>query len=123
MFADVDAMVVAFLDGIVSPDVAVLVPDPVPGEFLHVRRVGGGAANRVLDLATVTVTAWGEKRTSTVQASALAGQARDALLSLYTVMPLVRGVSELTAPYFDPDPDTGRARYTFTHRLSVRAHF
>lgn len=123
MFADVDAMVVAFLDGIVTPDVAVLLPNPIPSEFVHARRVGGAAVHRALEQATVTVTAWGGERTSTVAAAALAGQCRDALLGQYTLMPLIRGVSEVTAPFFDPDPDTGRARYSFTHRLSVRAHF
>mgnify|MGYP003422366021 CR=1 FL=1 len=123
MFADVDEMVVTFLDSIVTPDVATLWPNPLTGRFVRVVRSGGAAANRVLDRATVTVTCSGASKSDTVGSATLAGECRDALMNRYLEMPLVRGVEEMTAPYYDPDPDTGFSRHTFTHRLSVRAHF
>lgn len=126
MLPDVEEMVVAFLAGKLQPDVATRVPDPLPSRFVRVWRTGGVAVNRVLERATITVSAWaGEdgETAGTVAAAELAGQARDALLNDYLAMPLVRGVSEMTAPYYDPDPGTGCARYTFTHQLLVRAHF
>lgn len=123
MLPDVEAMVVEFLNGIVDPKVATRVPNPRPDEFVRAWRTGGGASNRVLETATITVQAWGKDPNDTVAAAALAGACRDALLNRYTEMPLVRGVSEVTGPYYDPDSGTGSARYTFTHQLSVRAHF
>lgn len=123
MLPDVEALVVAFLNGNLTPPVKTRVPNPRPDAFVRAWRTGGTAVNRVLERATITVQAWGADSNDTVAAAELAGQARHALLNAYTEMPLVRGVVEMTAPYYDPDPGTGIARYTFTHQLLVRAHF
>jgi hypothetical protein len=117
-FVDIEAVVVTFLDARVTPPVVTKVPASRPALFVRAWRTGGASANRVLDQPTITVQSWAA---SSVAASALAEECRRYLFDDYTAMPLVRGVSEITGPYFDPDPVTGVDRYSFTVQLSVRA--
>lgn len=119
-FPDAEAMVVAFLNDRVDPPVATKVGNPRPSRYVRVWRTGGSATNRVLERVQITVTCGAG---SSVTASQDAQSCRRALLNEYTAMPLVRGVTEITGPYYDPDPDTGTDRYSFTHELSVRATF
>ena len=121
MFADAEALVVQFLEGLLGDvPVATKVPNPRPATFVRAWRTGGAAVNRVLDRPLITVQAWGP---DSVTASKLAGRCRDMMLSASGRIPLVRLAGEPTGLYFDPDPDTGCDRYTFTHQLSVRATF
>lgn len=113
-----DGMVRSFLSAFTSAPVVVNVPKERPGTFVQARRNGGGSVNRVLDEPTVTVDCWAP---SGVAAAELAEDMRGAFLHDYTVMPLVRGVTEITGPYSTPDPDSGSPRYRFSVRLSVRA--
>lgn len=117
-FPDVEGMVIGFLTPRVDARVSTKVPNPRPDTFIRVWRSGGAALNRIYDLAHVTVTAWG---TSTVDAERRAAAARSALLSEASGMPLVRGTEEVGGLYYDPDPSTGKDRYTFTVMLRVRA--
>lgn len=117
-FPDVEALVGAFLRARIPVPVSTKVPSPRPTRFIRAWRTGGFASNRVLEDAQVTVTC---AAANTIQASGDARAARSLLLNDYTSMPLVRGVEEITGPYFDPDPDTGGDRYSFTVRLRVRA--
>lgn len=117
-FPDVDSMVLQFLTAALSVPVHTAVPKVRPAKFIVARRNGGGAANRILDLPTVTVDAWAS---DSVEAAELAEDARSALLHAYTSMPLVRGVEEITGPYSTPDPDSSSPRYRFSVRLRVRA--
>lgn len=118
MLPDVEAMVGAFLRSRMVPPVSTKVPNPRPARFIRAWRTGGAASNRVLEDAQITVTC---AAPNSVQASDDARAARTFLLNDYTAMPLVRGVEEVTGPYFDPDPDTGGDRYSLTVRLRVRA--
>lgn len=118
---DVESVVIEFLNNIVTPPVSSRVPSPRPTAFVRAWRTGGGAVNRVLERAQITVQAWGGTAADTVAASVLAQQCRTALLNDHSGMPLVRGVEEVAGLYFDPDPGTGIARYTFTVSLMVRA--
>ena len=118
-FLDVEAMLVPFLSGATGERWATMVPAERPAVFGRVRRTGGQAVNRVLERAQVTCTCSAQDSPA---AAAFAGKARTALLNASGALPLVRGVSEVVAPYSDPDPDTGEPRYSFTVILSVRAH-
>ncbi len=115
---DVEKLVGGFLRGKIGVHVGTKVPNPRPARFVRAWRSGGAAQNRVLDLPHVTVTTWG---TSTVDASNLATEARRALLNDHVELGPVRGVTEVGGLYYDPDPDTGIDRYTFTVQLRVRA--
>ena len=122
MFADIEPLVRTYLLGGAYSEGATVrtrVPNPRPKTFLRVWRTGGAAINRVLDEPLITVQSWSEE--SDDDASENANVARELLLNASAVMPLVRGVNEVTGPYYDPDPGTGTTRYTFTVRMRVRA--
>lgn len=115
-FPDSEVLAVGLLKATVAPvRVLTKVPATRPAEFVRVWRTGGAAANRVLDQPMITVQAWGPN------ADALARKCREAFLSNSSLMPLVRGVEEVTGPYQDPDPATNSDRVTFTVQLQVRA--
>lgn len=116
-FSDAESMIGAFLRGKLVPPVSTKIPNPRPVRFIRAWRTGGVALNRVLEQAQITVTC---TAASSVQASDDARAARSALLNDYTSMPLVRGVEEVSGPYFDPDPDTNEDRYSFTVRVTIR---
>lgn len=119
-FPDAEAMVrqhllsVAYREG---ARVFTRVPNQRPDNFLRVWRSGGAAMNRVVDMPLITVESWGEDDTI---AASNANLARERLLSHAVDMPLVRRVSERVGPYYDPDPVSGAARYSFTAELVVR---
>lgn len=115
-FADVEAMVVMFLATKLGVPVRTRVPNPLPSRFVRVWRSGGAAQHRALDVAQVTVTAWG---TDSVDASELAREAQALLLNDHSNMTLVRSATETGGLYYDPDT-TGADRYTFTVELRVR---
>lgn len=118
-FPDAEAMVRSFLAAKVAPvRVQTKVPANRPATFVRVWRTGGAAVNRVLERPLITVQAWD---TNSVAAIELAGKCRHSLLNHSAEIPLVRAVEEVTGPYYDPDPDTGIDRYSFTVQLSVRA--
>ncbi len=117
-FPDSEATVGTFLRARVSVPVVSKVPATRPTKFVRVWRTGGAALNRVLDRPIITVQAWAP---DDGQASELANACRQLLFNDYTVMPLVRGVEEVTGLYFDPDPATGVDRYTFSVQLQARA--
>lgn len=116
-FPDVEAMVGSFLRARLTVPVSTKVPNPRPARFVRAWRTGGTALNRVVELAQVTITC---AAANSVQASDDARAARFALQNEYTAMPLVRGVEEVSGPYYDPDPDTAGDRYSMTFRLTVR---
>lgn len=116
-FADAESMIGLFLRSRLVPPVSTKIPNPRPARFVRAWRTGGVALNRVIDQAQITVTCTAP---NSVQASDDARAARAALLNDYTSMPLVRGVEEVSGPYFDPDPDTNEDRYSFTVRLNIR---
>ncbi len=115
-FPDSEAMLVQFLAMKVHPlHVGTKVPRSRPAEFVRVWRTGGAAPNRVLDQPTLTIQAWGPNAFEIVRVC------REAVLNDYSLMPLVRGVEELTGPYFDPDPGSNEDRYSCNFQLRVRA--
>lgn len=92
------------------------VPNPRPASFVRAWVTGGSAVNRVLERVQITVDVWAA---STTAASTMIGDIRHGFLNDYTDMPLVRGVEEITRPYFNPDGDIDR--YRFTVALMIRA--
>jgi hypothetical protein len=111
-FADVEATHVSWLTPIAALDVVTEVPVDRPAEFVRCWVTGGSAQQRVLDRPTMTVQSWAATSTA---ASGIATRCRDAFLARYGA------AAEITRPYFDPDPDTGLPRYTFSFRVRNRA--
>lgn len=118
MFADAEALMPAFLGPVVDVRVVSTVPSPRPDEFVQAWRSGGAASNRVREVVHITVTAWAKSKP---RASELARIAQDAFFNQSTRLKLLRGVQEVSGVYYDPDPDSGAPRYTFTVALTMRA--
>lgn len=113
---DVEAIVVPFVKSKVgSIAVGSKVPNPRPASYVRVWVNGGAAVNRILERVQVTVDCWGA---SPVAASTLAQDVRHAFLN-DTVHALVKGVEEVTRPYYQPDETSDR--YRATYALLVRA--
>lgn len=117
-FPDSEAMVVTFLRSHVTVPVSTKVPSPRPDTFVRIWRNGGSASNRVLESPQFTVDCYG---LSTVQASELAADCREAFLHKSSEMTLVRGVTETVGPYSVPDTAAEQERYRFSIQLRVRA--
>lgn len=116
-FPDSEALVVQFLQmKLGAIPVSTKVPKVRPSVFVRVSRSGGAASSRVLDQPILTVEAWGDS------AHELIRECREALFNEYTLMPLVRGVEEVSGPYFSPDPASNVDRYICNVQLQVRAH-
>lgn len=114
-FPDSEALVVQFLKPRLTVKVATKVPKTRPDEFVRVWRTGGAAANRVLDQPMITIQAWGPN------AFDLLRICREAFLNDASTIPLVRGVTEVTGPTYDPDPGSNSDRYSCTFQVQVRA--
>ena len=115
---DVEAMIIPFVKSKIGPTkVGAKVPNPRPATYVRAWANGGAAVNRVLERVQITVQVWAP---SQVAASELAQTIRHAFLNDTATMPLVRGVEEVTRPYFNPDEGTDR--YTATYALMVRAN-
>lgn len=115
---DIETMLIPFVAQHSGVPAHTLVPKNRPDEFVRVWRTGGTAVNQALEEAQVTVECWGK---TTIRAAQIAQKARGGFLRDLKSLKLVRGSQEVTGPYYDPDPDTGIPRYSFTIRLSVRA--
>lgn len=123
---DAEALVVAYLaDRLDGVTVSTRLPNPLPGHHVRVRRTGGSASlgaaapNRAVDQAQLTCEAYGP---DTVTAGALARRAQHLLhrAATRTGIALARSVSTVGGPYYDPDPVSGRERYTLTVRVLLR---
>lgn len=117
-FVDAEGLVRGLLAATVSPvKVATKVPTTRPAEFIWVRRTGGPVMGRVVDQPQMTVTAWAA---TSVRALELVNVARQALIDSAKGSNGVHSV-DINGLYYDPDPDSGGDRYTFTAFLNVRA--
>lgn len=117
-FVDSEALVRGVVATAVTPvKVATKVPSTRPPEFIWVRRTGGPVMGRVVDQPQMTVTAWAA---TSIRALELANLARQALIDAAKGANGVHRV-QMNSLYYDPDPDSGGDRYTFTAFLNVRA--
>lgn len=123
---DVESLLVSYLSSelaarLAEPGVKVStkVPNPRPGRFVRVLLTGGaGRSSVVLESATVTVEAWGERETD---AYSLAQLCR----GLIHAIDVVNGVQfyrveDFSAPANLPDPNSGQVRYTASYVVRVR---
>jgi hypothetical protein len=85
--------------------------------------MGGAAVSRVLDAPIIQTQVWGTDAADEDDAHDLANRLRDFLYGANGTMKPVRRVEEVAGVYWDPDPETGAPRFTFTSRLYIRARF
>lgn len=117
-FPDTTSLVLGFLEARVDAEIVTEVPADRPDRFLLLWRNGGPSANRIVDNPLITVEAWS---LDSADAAELAEAARTALLHETAAIPLVRRSTEITGPYWIPDPESKTPRYRFSVQLTVRA--
>jgi hypothetical protein len=131
MFQDAEALVVGYYSGLIAERVGTRVPNntqtwPTTGRprlFVRAWRTGGAAVSRALDAPIITTQVWGTEAGDADDASDLASRLRDFMYGANGKLGPVRRVEEVSGLYWDPDPDSGAPRYTFSSRLYVRARF
>lgn len=116
MSVDIEAEVARFLCEATGADAFLDVPADHPGEMLTVERTGGGGG--FLEPVYLDVDCWAPVgKGGRKLAQALAERVKAAVASLEDI-PCVFG-PEVENAYKNPDPDTGRKRYTVQVTLFV----
>lgn len=116
---DVDAVVVAYLNAVMSANAATKVPDPRPSEFTLVLLTGGGGRRgMVLEDAQVTIEYWG--------ATYAAARAGISAVNAHMFNARFAGTNILDVTAFSlpaelPATDTSQFRFTATYQVTVRA--
>jgi hypothetical protein len=115
---DVEKAFVAYLNGILTPQVSTRVPATRPASFVRVQVVGGDVLNVALDAPRLLVECWASTDGA---AFALARQAWAAVSETRAAWVGDVWVSALTLsrPVNFPDPDTASPRFQFTVDLRV----
>jgi len=119
---DLPVMAVQFIKTKTTFSVGTKVKNPRPAKYVQVID-NGGPANRVFVEALLTVTVGAESaggENGDTIARREARKLHHAFLNDSVQMPLVRRVESVSSPYFDPDPDDGSDRVSFTIRWIVR---
>jgi hypothetical protein len=91
-----------------------------PVEAVTVRLTGGAPLGPAADSAQMTLTAWGAGPEDDIRASDIIRRSVGLVRAAPRLLAQCRGVQELSTPYLDPDPVTGRARYSATVTLALR---
>jgi hypothetical protein len=115
---DVEKAFVAYLNGLLTPQVSTRVPATRPASFVRVQVVGGDVLNVALDAPRLLVECWAATDGA---AFALARQAWAAVSETRAAWVGDVWVSALTLsrPVNFPDPDTASPRFQFTVDLRV----
>ena len=122
---DAETIVVAYLSACLpgAPVVGFRQGDP-NGRALQVRQTGGSRRDVATFVPQVTITAWGANPRDELGASDLALEAASwmayAEQAGWMGGAACAAVEVLSLPYQDPDPATGRARYSATYRPHLR---
>ncbi len=120
-YPDPVALVIAWLDPLVAPEVVVDVPRPRPAEFIQVRRIGGPANPPVTDRPTLDFRSWAP---SALEAMATLMDVRTLVWRLSGTNDLgvvCYDVAEVMGPRNANDPETSEPLAIFTASLSTRA--
>lgn len=113
---DVEGFVIPFVKSKVGTvKVGSKVPNPRPATYVRAWVNGGAAISKIHERVQVTVDCWAASPTA---ASEMAQDIRHAFLN-DPVHRLVKGVEEVTRPYYAPDEASDR--YRATYALIVRA--
>lgn len=116
-FADVEALLITYLDALIAAPVGTRVPNPRPSEFVRVARTGGTRLNLVMDQPTVIVEYWADDEATAAEGAQTVRGHIHAAETFGTVPVLV--VGEFAGPANLPDPMSGQSRYTATYSLTL----
>lgn len=96
------------------------VPNPRPGLFVTVRRLGGVRRNLVTDSAQLTVECWGTTEQTAHDLAQLCRGIVHAARGTDQGGTVVYYVAEIGGPALLPDPDSDQARYVATYEIGTR---
>ena len=109
---DTEAVVIGYLNPLVTPPVSSSVPSPRPAAFVRVTASGGeGFVGKIVHRSDVTVEAWATRR---VEAFQLINECCGRLEASEVFY------AEANAPSWFPDPASEMARYVAVVHLAVR---
>lgn len=97
------------------------------GRMLQVANTGGNPRDEIgaYNVHQLTITAWGRNHDDDLEPERAAARALAVLRDAESIGNLgpypCSAIEVLSIPYPDPDPQTGRARYSFTVRLHLRS--
>jgi hypothetical protein len=120
-YPDIVALLVAYLDPLLTGPVLARIPDPRPDVFTQVRRVGGNQVRPVRDQPRVDVFSHALTDPAAWALADLTRRSVHALAKTGTLGPVVYRVEETLGPRMIDDPLTGRPRYWATYSILVRA--
>lgn len=123
-YADVLALVIAYLDGLHAVPVASRVPDPRPAEWIQVRHVGGTQLRPVRDVVRLDVFYWHNGGDEAAMAGGQTVRAEiHAFAKTSAIGVMCYRVEETLGPRpIDDVPLTGASRSWATYALTVRAN-
>lgn len=97
-----------------------------PAEAVTVRLTGGTVRDVLVSNIQLTLTAWAAGPADELRACDIARRCAGLVLAAerlgYMGATVCNSVAALSLPYKDPDPVTGRARYSATFAVSMRGH-
>lgn len=120
-YPDITALLVVYLDPLLTGPVASRVPDPRPDVWTQVRRIGGQQSRPVRDQPRVDVTSWALTDPDAWTLADAARRAIHALAGTALLGPVVYRVDETLGPKHIDDPTTGARRCLATYSILVRA--
>lgn len=120
LFPDAEALLVAYLGGLLAVPVSTKVPNPRPASFVRLRRVGGARRDLVTDSPVLVFECWAATETEAERLAATARAHVGALEQTTVSGVYVRSVEEVGGPVPFPDPATDTPRYQFTARLNLK---
>lgn len=120
-YPDIVALLVTYLDGQTTVQVASKIPNPRPAELIQVRRVGGTQLRPVRDKPRVDFTVWAATEPRAYEIADLVRNAVHQLAGTTTLGPVVYRVEEVLGPRQLDDPLTGTPRVLQTQSIDIRA--
>ena len=114
-FPSAEKLLVATLKPILGMPVVTKVPNPRPGTFVRLKKVGGTRRDIVTDSPMVVVECWAP---TGPEADDLSQLVRGHIFAL--APDTVRKVREIAGPQDFPDPISEHPRYQFTVQLYTR---
>ena len=121
-YPDIIALLVAYLDPLLTGPVATRVPDPRPDVWTQLRRVGGPVAKPVRDRPRIDVISWALTDPEAWTLAELTRRSIHALQGTATLGPVVYRVEETLGPRQLDDTVTGRPRCLATYSILIRAN-
>lgn len=95
-----------------------------PGELVVVRGTGGAQRDLLVSIAQLTFTSWAAGPDDELRASAIARRVDAIILAAerdgFVATTPCSSVQRFALPYPDPDPVTGRSRYSATYAVALR---